>query len=144
MFRIVLVEPQIPPNTGNVIRLAANTGCSLHLIEPLGFSMDDKQLQRAGLDYHEYAVVQRHATWQAFINTEAPALSRCFAFSTRAASSLGAMHWKPGDTFIFGNETAGLPTCAAGRLCALAARAPAHARWAAQPEPQQRRGGGGV
>lgn len=109
MFRIVLVEPQIPPNTGNVIRLAANTGCSLHLIEPLGFSMDDKQLQRAGLDYHEYAVVQRHATWQAFINTEAPALSRCFAFSTRAASSLGAMHWKPGDTFIFGNETAGLP-----------------------------------
>ena len=76
MFRIVLVEPQIPPNTGNVIRLAANTGCSLHLIEPLGFSMEDKQLQRAGLDYHEYAEVQRHATWQAFINTEVPALTR--------------------------------------------------------------------
>jgi tRNA (cytidine/uridine-2'-O-)-methyltransferase len=109
MFRIVLVEPQIPPNTGNVIRLAANTGCSLHLIEPLGFSMDHKQLQRAGLDYHEYAEVRRHATWQAFMDAEAPSPLRCFAFSTRAASPLGAMFCLPGDTFVFGNETAGLP-----------------------------------
>ncbi|MCH6115734.1 tRNA (uridine(34)/cytosine(34)/5-carboxymethylaminomethyluridine(34)-2'-O)-methyltransferase TrmL, partial [Salmonella enterica] len=68
MFRIVLVQPEIPPNTGNVIRLAANTGCELHLIEPLGFSMDDKLLRRAGLDYHEHAAVQRHASWQAFLD----------------------------------------------------------------------------
>jgi tRNA (cytidine/uridine-2'-O-)-methyltransferase len=66
MFHIVLVEPEIPPNTGNVIRLAANTGCTLHLIEPLGFSMDDKHMRRAGLDYHEYAEVQRHVSWEAF------------------------------------------------------------------------------
>ncbi len=64
MFNIVLVEPEIPPNTGNVIRLAANTGCRLHLVEPLGFSMDDNRMRRAGLDYHEYASVQRHASWQ--------------------------------------------------------------------------------
>ena len=69
MFHIVLVEPEIPPNTGNVIRLAANTGCSLHLIEPLGFSMDDKQLRRAGLDYHEYATVKRHADWAGFLHS---------------------------------------------------------------------------
>jgi tRNA (cytidine/uridine-2'-O-)-methyltransferase len=66
MFHIVLVEPEIPPNTGNVIRLAANTGCTLHLIEPLGFSMDDKHMRRAGLDYHEYAEVRRHANWGGF------------------------------------------------------------------------------
>jgi tRNA (cytidine/uridine-2'-O-)-methyltransferase len=66
MFHIVLVEPEIPPNTGNVIRLAANTGCDLHLIEPLGFSMEDRHMRRAGLDYHEYAPVRRHADWQAF------------------------------------------------------------------------------
>ncbi len=72
MFRIVLVEPEIPPNTGNVIRLAANTGCELHLIEPLGFSMDDKLLRRAGLDYHEYAPVRRHASWQAFLDAMQP------------------------------------------------------------------------
>ena len=65
MFHIILVEPEIPPNTGNVIRLAANTGCTLHLIEPLGFSMEDKHMRRAGLDYHEYTSVQRHASWQA-------------------------------------------------------------------------------
>ena len=83
MFRIVLVEPEIPPNTGNVIRLAANTGCALHLIEPLGFSMDDKQLRRAGLDYHEYASVRRHADWHAFMQAEQPDPARLFALSTR-------------------------------------------------------------
>ena len=72
MLHIVLVHPEIPPNTGNVIRLAANTGCSLHLIEPLGFSMDDKHMRRAGLDYHEYASVQKHTTWQAFIDAAKP------------------------------------------------------------------------
>ena len=72
MFQIVLVEPEIPPNTGNVIRLAANTGCALHLIEPLGFSMDDKHMRRAGLDYHEYAKVKRHANWAEFLASEQP------------------------------------------------------------------------
>lgn len=108
MLNLVLVQPQIPPNTGNVIRLAANTGCRLHLIEPLGFSMDDKQLQRAGLDYHEYASVQRHASWSAFLQTTAAPLDRCFAFSTRAATPLGSMRWHVNDTLVFGNETAGL------------------------------------
>ncbi|WP_296921848.1 tRNA (cytidine(34)-2'-O)-methyltransferase, partial [Polaromonas sp.] len=72
MFNIVLVEPEIPPNTGNVIRLAANTGCRLHLIEPLGFSMDDKHMRRAGLDYHEYAELTRHANWAAFLTAAQP------------------------------------------------------------------------
>ena len=76
MFHIVLVEPEIPPNTGNVIRLAANTGCALHLIEPLGFSMDDKLLRRAGLDYHEYTAVHRHADWDAFLHAERPDAAR--------------------------------------------------------------------
>ena len=79
MFHIVLVHPEIPPNTGNVIRLAANTGCTLHLIEPLGFSMEDRLMRRAGLDYHEYAEVRRHADWSAFVAQESPDPSRCFA-----------------------------------------------------------------
>lgn len=109
MFRIVLVNPQIPPNTGNVIRLAANTGCALHLVEPLGFSMEDKLLQRAGLDYHEYASVRRHADWDAFLATEQPDAQRCFAFTTRGTRLLGDVAWQPGDWLVFGSETAGLP-----------------------------------
>jgi len=109
MFRIVLVHPEIPPNTGNVIRLAANTGCALHLIEPLGFSMDDKLLRRAGLDYHEYAPVKRHADWDAFIAAEQPDPARCFAFTTRGQQVLGAMDWRAGDVLVFGAESAGLP-----------------------------------
>lgn len=109
MFRIVLVHPEIPPNTGNVIRLAANTGCALHLIEPLGFSMDDKLLRRAGLDYHEYAPVRRHADWDAFLAAEQPDPQRLFAFTTRGSRPLPAMRWQPGDWLVFGCETAGLP-----------------------------------
>ena len=109
MFHIVLVQPEIPPNTGNVIRLAANTGCTLHLIEPLGFSMDDKQLQRAGLDYHEYASVRRHASWPAFIDVEQPEPARCFAFTTRGTRLLADVGWQRGDWLVFGSETAGLP-----------------------------------
>ena len=109
MFHIVLVHPEIPPNTGNVIRLAANTGCTLHLIEPLGFSMDDKLLQRAGLDYHEYAAVHRHASWDAFVATAQPEASRLFAFTTRASRSLHDVAWRAGDWLVFGSETAGLP-----------------------------------
>ena len=108
MFRIVLVEPEIPPNTGNVIRLAANTGCELHLVEPLGFSMDDKLLRRAGLDYHEYADVRRHASWQAFIDAMQPDRSRMFAFTTRGSRPFHEVAWRPGDWFVFGCETRGL------------------------------------
>jgi tRNA (cytidine/uridine-2'-O-)-methyltransferase len=108
VFNIVLVAPQIPPNTGNVIRLAANTGCRLHLVEPLGFSMDDKLLRRAGLDYHEYAEVRRHASWAALLEAERPAPDRLFAFTTRGAAQLAAMRWRRDDWLVFGNETQGL------------------------------------
>jgi tRNA (cytidine/uridine-2'-O-)-methyltransferase len=108
MFNIVLVEPEIPPNTGNVIRLAANTGCRLHLIEPLGFSMDDKHMRRAGLDYHEYAELKRHADWQAFLNQESPKIERLFAMTTRGSRNLFEVPFKPGDWLVFGSETKGL------------------------------------
>ena len=108
MFHIVLVQPEIPPNTGNVIRLAANTGCSLHLIEPLGFSMEDKLLQRAGLDYHEYAQIKRYADWDAFIAEATPPRDRMFAFTTRGSHLLGEQRWQSGDWLVFGSETAGL------------------------------------
>lgn len=109
MFHIVLVHPEIPPNTGNVIRLAANTGCALHLIEPLGFSMEDRLMRRAGLDYHEYAEVRRHADWTAFQQTMQPNPQRCFALTTRGEHSVHATAFQPGDWFFFGSETAGLP-----------------------------------
>jgi tRNA (cytidine/uridine-2'-O-)-methyltransferase len=109
MFNIVLVHPEIPPNTGNVIRLAANTGCTLHLIEPLGFSMEDRLLQRAGLDYHEYAPVMRHADWQAFLRAESPEETRMFAFTTRGSRLLPEVALRAGDYLVFGCETAGLP-----------------------------------
>jgi tRNA (cytidine/uridine-2'-O-)-methyltransferase len=110
MFNIVLVEPEIPPNTGNVIRLAANTGARLHLIEPLGFSMEDRLLRRAGLDYHEFADVVRHASWPAFIAATAPAQDRLFAFTTNGATRFADVAWSPGDWLVFGSETAGLST----------------------------------
>ena len=109
MFNIVLVHPEIPPNTGNVIRLAANTGCALHLIEPLGFSMDDRQLKRAGLDYHEYAPVRTHPSWAAFIDAMQPDRSRLFAFTTRGSRPFAEVAWQAGDWLVFGSETAGLP-----------------------------------
>ena len=109
MFHIVLVEPEIPPNTGNVIRLCANTGCDLHLIEPLGFSMDDKHMRRAGLDYHEYAEVRRHASWQAFVDTCQPAADRLFALTTRGTRTVHDVAFQPGDWLVFGAETRGLP-----------------------------------
>lgn len=108
MFNIVLVQPEIPPNTGNVIRLAANTGCRLHLIEPLGFSMDDKHMRRAGLDYHEYAELKRHANWQAFVRTEKPETARLFAMTTRGSRNLFDVAFTPGDWLVFGSETKGL------------------------------------
>ena len=109
MLNIVLVAPEIPPNTGNVIRLAANTGCALHLVEPLGFSMDDRLLRRAGLDYHEYTAVKRHATWQALLDAEQPRADRCFAFTTRGSRLLAEVGFERGDWLVFGSETTGLP-----------------------------------
>ncbi len=109
MFHVVLVEPEIPPNTGNVIRLAANTGCTLHLVEPLGFSMDDGLLRRAGLDYHEYAEVRRHAGWTALLREEEPDLSRMFALTTHGTQSVYDTAFLPGDWLVFGAESRGLP-----------------------------------
>ena len=108
MFHIVLVQPEIPPNTGNIIRLAANTGCTLHLIEPLGFLMEDKLLQRAGLDYHEYAAVLRHRDWATFLAEANPDRGRMFAFTTRGSQPFSEQQFLPGDFFVFGSETAGL------------------------------------
>lgn len=108
MFHIVLVEPEIPPNTGNVIRLAANTGCTLHLVEPLGFSMDDKHMRRAGLDYHEYATLKRHASWQTFLDDAQPLPERLFALTTRASQNAFEARFKPGDYLVFGAESKGL------------------------------------
>lgn len=109
MIDIVLVRPEIPPNTGNVIRLAANTGARLHLVKPLGFSMDDAQLRRAGLDYREYAPVQVHGSWQA-LKDSVPG-RRLFAFTTRGARLFTDVRYRPDDVFVFGAETAGLPPC---------------------------------
>ncbi|MCX8521933.1 MAG: tRNA (uridine(34)/cytosine(34)/5-carboxymethylaminomethyluridine(34)-2'-O)-methyltransferase TrmL [Rhodoferax sp.] len=109
MFHIVLVEPEIPPNTGNIIRLAANTGCTLHLVEPLGFSMDNKHMRRAGLDYHEYAALHRHANWQAFLDAAQPDPARLFTLTTHGSRSPYETAFAPGDCLVFGSETKGLP-----------------------------------
>jgi len=107
MFDIVLVHPEIPPNAGNVIRLAANTGARLHLVEPLGFSMDDRQLKRAGLDYHEFASVRVHADWQSCLGILNE--RRLFALTTTAEQSVFDTRFRENDAFVFGSETAGLP-----------------------------------
>lgn len=107
MLDIVLVEPEIPPNTGNVIRLAANTGCGLHLVEPLGYSLEDRQLKRAGLDYHDLAHVRVHRDWAACI--AALPGRRLLALSTRAARSVYDARFEDGDVLVFGAETRGLP-----------------------------------
>jgi tRNA (cytidine/uridine-2'-O-)-methyltransferase len=108
MFHIVLVEPEIPPNTGNIIRLSANTGCTLHLVEPLGFTMEDKHMRRAGLDYHEYATLKRHASWQAFLAAEQPLPERMFALTTRGTRNPYEVSFQPGDWLVFGSETKGI------------------------------------
>ena len=107
MIDIVLVQPEIPPNTGNVIRLAANTGARLHLVRPLGFSLDDKQLKRAGLDYHEYASVQVHASWEAL--AQAMKARRMFAFATKAERLFTDVRYAADDVLVFGREADGLP-----------------------------------
>lgn len=107
MLHIALYEPEIPPNTGNIIRLCANFGGQLHVIEPLGFELDDRRLRRAGLDYHEWASVQCHPNFDAFLAAAAPA--RLLAFTTKAAQKLPDVRFEPGDTLLFGPESRGLP-----------------------------------
>jgi len=108
MFHVVLYQPEIPPNTGNVIRLCANTGAELHLIGPLGFELNDKRLRRAGLDYHEYANVRIHENFEMFQEVIKPA--RLFALSTRGKNLYTKVKYSPQDAFLFGPETRGLPT----------------------------------
>ena len=108
MFHVVLVEPEIPPNTGNIIRLCANSGVQLHLIEPLGFPLDDSKMKRAGLDYHDYASMQVHANWAAFIAAEQPDHNRMFALTTHGSGIFADARFLPGDYFVFGAETRGL------------------------------------
>ena len=107
MLNIVLFEPEIPPNTGNIIRLAANTGCRLHLIEPLGFQLDEKSVTRAGMDYADIQEVNIHRNWQAFIASEAPA--RLFALSTKGHHAHSNAQFQAGDYLVFGPESRGLP-----------------------------------
>lgn len=107
MFHVILLSPQIPPNTGNIIRLCANTGAALHLVEPLGFEPDDARLRRAGLDYHEYAAVQRHADLARCL--QHLAAPRLWAFSTRGRRVYTDAAYRPGDALLFGSETCGLP-----------------------------------
>lgn len=107
MFHIVLYQPEIPPNTGNIIRLCANTGVQLHLVKPLGFALEDKQLRRAGLDYHEFASLQVHEDWAAC--QAALAGQRLFALSTRGSTRHDTISYAAGDVFVFGPETRGLP-----------------------------------
>lgn len=107
MFDVILHTPEIPPNTGNVIRLCANTGARLHLVRPLGFDLDDRNLRRAGLDYHEYATLQVHDDLDAALAAIRP--TRLFALSTRNSVRFDAPAFAPGDAFLFGSETRGLP-----------------------------------
>ena len=107
MFDVILFQPEIPPNTGNVIRLCANTGARLHLVAPLGFSLDDRQLRRAGLDYHEYATLRVHDSLDAALAVIAP--RRLFALSTRGTIGYDTPAYGAGDAFLFGPETRGLP-----------------------------------
>jgi len=107
MLHVVLYEPEIPPNTGNIIRLCANTGCQLHLIEPLGFNLEDKQMRRAGLDYSEYATVKVHQDYQSFLASEQP--GRLFGLTTKGSNHYHEVSYQDGDFLMFGPETRGLP-----------------------------------
>ncbi len=107
MFHIVLYQPEIPPNTGNIIRLCANTGCTLHLVEPLGFKLEDRQLRRAGLDYHEYASVQTHRNWTDCV--QQLGTRRMFALSSKASTGFAGCRFNADDVFVFGPETRGIP-----------------------------------
>ena len=107
MFNVVFFEPEIPPNTGNATRLCSNTGCTLHLIEPLGFDLDDKRLRRAGLDYSEFSEIRTYPDWENFMTLCRPA--RIFAVSTKGETAYADVEYRPGDYLLFGPETRGLP-----------------------------------
>ncbi|GAA5218307.1 tRNA (uridine(34)/cytosine(34)/5-carboxymethylaminomethyluridine(34)-2'-O)-methyltransferase TrmL [Corallincola platygyrae] len=116
MLHIALYEPEIPPNTGNIIRLCANTGCALHLIEPLGFDWDDKRLRRAGLDYHEFAAVNKHANLEAMLASLPDA--RLFACTTKGSQPFQHAEYRDGDILLFGPETRGLPDAVLAQVAA--------------------------
>jgi tRNA (cytidine/uridine-2'-O-)-methyltransferase len=107
MFHVILYQPEIPPNTGNIIRLCANTGCSLHLVKPLGFTLEDKQLRRAGLDYHEFSNLLVHESLQECLSAFDPV--RIFALTTKGSQAFHQVRYQKGDAFIFGPESRGLP-----------------------------------
>jgi tRNA (cytidine/uridine-2'-O-)-methyltransferase len=107
MLDIILFQPEIPPNTGNIVRLCANSNFSLHLIEPLGFDLDEKKVRRAGLDYHDFAKVQRHASLQAYLDSQQP--NRLFACTTKGKQYFTDARYQAGDALLFGPETRGLP-----------------------------------
>ncbi|OQW92065.1 MAG: tRNA (uridine(34)/cytosine(34)/5-carboxymethylaminomethyluridine(34)-2'-O)-methyltransferase TrmL [Beggiatoa sp. IS2] len=115
MFHCVLYQPEIPPNTGNIIRLCANTQVQLHLIQPLGFSLDDKRLKRAGLDYHEWVNIRQYACLEDFLQTM-PISTRLFACSTKGTTDYTQTYYQPGDIFLFGPETRGLPLTVLNQL----------------------------
>lgn len=142
MLNIVLFEPEIPPNTGNIIRLCANTGFSLHIIEPMGFTWDDKRLRRAGLDYPEFTAVQRYADYAAFVASAQP--QRLFALTTKGTPAHSAVSYQDGDFLMFGPETA-RPAGQHPRCPAAGAKNP-YSDDAGQPqhEPVKRGVGGGV
>ncbi len=108
MFNVVLVAPEIPPNTGNVIRLCANTGSTLHLVRPLGFDLTDKQLRRAGLDYHEYSTMRVHADFDALLASHSPPPERMWCCTTRGTRRHSDVTYRPGDWLVFGSESRGL------------------------------------
>jgi len=107
MLDIVLYQPEIPPNTGNIIRLCANTGFTLHLIEPIGFDLDDKKLRRAGLDYLEFQSLQVHKSWESYLEKVKP--NNVYGLSTKGKNCFSSVQYKPGDCLLFGPETRGLP-----------------------------------
>jgi len=116
MFHVILYQPEIPPNTGNIIRLCANTGCQLHLIKPLGFTLEDRQLVRAGLDYHEFAAVRVHDTLPDCLAAFDPA--RVFALTTKGSQAFHQVGYQTGDAFLFGPESRGLPAEALNQFAA--------------------------
>jgi tRNA (cytidine/uridine-2'-O-)-methyltransferase len=137
VFHVVLFQPEIPPNTGNVIRLCANVGATLHLVHPLGFELDEPRVRRAGLDYHELACVREHPNLDACL--AALGSARVFAITTRATRSVYTERFAAGDAFVFGPETSGLPDDVLATFAPRIAPAPPNARRQPQPEPLERR-----
>ena len=131
MLDIVLYQPEIPPNTGNIIRLCANTGFRLHLIEPLGFDLDDKKLRRAGLDYAEFQNLQVHANWPAYLASAQP--KNIYALSTKGTVCYSEATYQPGDALLFGPETRGLPEDIRTEVGSRSCVATAHATTEPQP-----------